>query len=91
MNTQGSDDLRTVPNVGPGTIRDLELLGIRTVSDLRDHDPRELYQRLCSITGATHDICVLDVLTAAVQFAQDGIPVPWWEYSRRRKAQSTEI
>jgi hypothetical protein len=84
--SRSASDLLSIPNVGKATVADFHLLGINSPSDLTDKDPQELYDRLCNITGAVHDICVLDVFTAAINYVNDGIPVPWWEYSRERKA-----
>ncbi len=76
--------LTDLPNVGPATARDLERLGIRTPSELRGRDPRALYDALCRLTGERQDPCVLDVFTAAVDFAEGAPATPWWVYSARR-------
>jgi Pathogenicity locus len=81
-----TDDLTTVPNVGPAVARRLHRLGIRRPEELRGRDAEELFERLCALDGQRHDPCLLDTFTAAVAFADGGPALPWWHYSRERKA-----
>ena len=81
-----TNDLTSVPNVGPAVARKLERLGVTKAGDLHGRDPQELYDRLCELDGRRHDPCLLDTLVAAVDFANGGPPRPWWEFSRERKA-----
>jgi hypothetical protein len=82
------DGLRALPNIGPKMARRLRLLGVTQVGDLRGRDPEELFERLCVISGVREDPCVLDTLTAAVDYAGGAPPRPWWYYSRLRKARA---
>ena len=81
-------------SVGPATIRDLELLGIRTVAALVARDPRRLYERLCDLTGVRQDPCVEDVFSAAVAQARDpDLPADrcrWWYWSGVRKGRGAD-
>ena len=79
-------ELQGVPNVGPAIAEDLLSLGVRSVPQLARCDHRRLYERLCDQTGVRQDPCVLDTFEAAVAFARGGPPLPWWHYSRLRKA-----
>jgi pathogenicity locus Cdd1 protein len=76
-------------SVGPAMLRDFELLGIRSVSQLARSDPKKMYRDLCRITGQKQDICCQDVFTAAVAQARNpDLPVEqcvWWYWSQRRK------
>ncbi len=76
--------------VGPAALRDLKLLGVRGVQDLARRNPEKLYERLCRVTGKAHDMCCLDVFTAAVAQARNPkLPQAQrdrWYWSRRRKA-----
>jgi hypothetical protein len=82
------NDLRALPNIGPAMARTLTRLGIHQAQGLRGQDAERLYQRLCDLDGRRHDPCVLDTLTAVVDYA-DGAPArPWWHYSRLRKARA---
>jgi hypothetical protein len=83
------NDLRQLPNIGPAMARMLTRLGVGQPDDLRGRDPGQLFERLCEIDGRRHDPCVLDTLTAVVEYANGGPARPWWFYSRRRKAGST--
>lgn len=55
-----------IPNVGPATADDFERLGLRAPAELAHCDAYELYHRLCRITGARHDPCVINVFLSAV-------------------------
>jgi hypothetical protein len=81
---------RDLVSVGPKMERDFEILGIRSVPQLARQDPARMYEKLCSLTGARQDPCVLDVFHAAVAQACDPrLPVEqcqWWYWSRKRKA-----
>src|SRR5690348_7311443 len=84
--------LQDLISVGPAMLRDFELLGIRDVPMLARQNPREMYKRLCKLTGQKHDICCLDVFQAAVAQARNPLLPPqqsvWWYWSRKRKARS---
>ena len=84
--------LSDLVSVGPAAIKDFQLLGIRTVEQLKGKDPERLYHQLCSITDRNHDICVLDVFRAAIAQAEDALlPAEqknWWYWSRERKAKN---
>jgi len=77
-------------SVGPAMLRDLRLLGVRSVRDLASRNPARLYEQLCAVTGRSHDICCLDVFSAAVAQARNPkLPAAqrqWWYWSRLRKA-----
>ena len=81
--------LQDLISVGPAMLRDLELLGIRSVTQLGRQDPGRLYAKLCRITGQRHDVCCLDVFSAAVAQARNPLlpaeQCQWWYWSRRRK------
>ena len=82
--------LQDLISVGPAMLRDFELLRIRSVAQLAKSSPRQMYQRLCEITGKRQDICCLDVFQAAVAQARNPQLPPekcvWWYWSRKRKA-----
>ncbi len=82
--------LRDLAGIGPAMLKDLELLGIQNVDQLRKQDGRKLYQRLCELTGTRQDPCVEDTLVCAVAQSRDPLlPAEkrnWWYWSRVRKA-----
>jgi len=77
--------LQDLANVGPATLADLNLLGIRTVPQLARRDPVAMYRSLCLRTGVRHDPCVIDVFMAVVHQARGGKPTPWWKFTAKRK------
>ncbi len=82
-------ELKDLVSIGPAMMKDFEVLGVRTVSELARRNPEKLYEQLCERTGQTHDICVLDVFHAAVAQARNRrLPAAqknWWYHSRKRK------
>jgi len=76
-------------SVGPATLRDFEILGVRSVSQLARRNPQRLYESLGRVAPQQLDICCLDVFRAAVAQACDPqLPVEqcqWWYWSRDRK------
>jgi len=84
-----SRELRDLTSVGPAMLRDFEILRVRTVAQLAREEPKEMYERLCHMTGKRQDPCVLDTFTAAVAQARDPELPPamrqWWYWSRERK------
>ncbi|RMH26781.1 MAG: mitomycin resistance protein [Planctomycetota bacterium] len=77
--------LRDLPNVGPATERDLNLLGVTEPAGLAGRDPVKMYDDLCRLTGARHDPCVIDVFMAAIACVETGDRRPWWAFSPRRR------
>jgi nucleotidyltransferase/DNA polymerase involved in DNA repair len=81
-------------SVGPAMVRDFQVLGIRSVSQLARQNPDQMYERLCRTTGKQQDICCLDVFRAAVAQARNPrLPTEkcqWWYWSRKRIAEDSE-
>jgi nucleotidyltransferase/DNA polymerase involved in DNA repair len=84
-----SRELRDLVSIGPAMLRDFERIGVRSVAQLARAKPETLYEKLCEVTGRTHDICCLDVFSAAVAQARNPkLPAAqrqWWYWSRVRK------
>lgn len=81
--------LAVLANVGPATLADFRTLRISSVAQLATKDPVKLYSELCRRTGQRHDPCVIDVFMSAVDQANGGAPVPWWEFTPLRKKLTT--
>jgi len=81
--------IKDLVSVGPAMVRDFEMLGIRSVTELARRNPEKLYQKLCEVSGQAQDICCLDVFRAAVAQARNPrLPLKqaqWWYWSRQRK------
>lgn len=88
---QDSRKLSDLDSIGPAMLKDFELLGIRSVSQLAKKDPQNLYDQLCKITKARQDPCVLDTFCCAVAQAKNpNLPKEqrrWYWWSRKRKKQ----
>jgi Pathogenicity locus len=82
--------IKDLVSVGPAMLRDFEMLGIGSVTELARRNPEKLYEKLCQVSGQTQDICCLDVFRAAVAQARNPrLPLEqsqWWYWSRQRKA-----
>jgi len=81
------DELQELPSIGPSMAADLRRLGVKSVKDLARRDPERLYRRLCEITGARQDPCVLYTFRCAVYAARTPRPQPellkWWHWKGR--------
>jgi hypothetical protein len=78
-------ELLSLKNVGKATLKDLEILGIKTIQQLSMADPDELFHRLQIMTGQKHDPCVWDVFAAIIHEAKTGEKTPWWQWTEIRK------
>ena len=82
-------------SIGPAMLRDLELLGIRSVAQLARQNPQRLYDRLGSIARQHQDICVLDTFCAAVAQARNprlaAEKCQWWYWSKKRKQRRNKV
>ena len=73
---------RTIPGIGKACSLDLWNIGLRSIADLRGQNPAELYNRLNTVSGAQHDICMLYTFRCAVYYAtedhRDKEKLNWW-------------
>jgi len=83
--------LEELVSIGPAMLEDFELLGVKTVAQLRRRSPQRMYRDLCRLRGQRIDPCCLDTFVAAVAQAKDpDLPVEqrqWWYWSKVRKAE----
>lgn len=81
-------ELERIPGVGKQVARDLWNIGVRSVEDLRDKSPEQLYVRLCVKTGTGVDRCMLYVFRCAVYYAMtdkhDPELLKWWRWKDRQ-------
>jgi predicted RecB family nuclease len=79
-----SEDLGTIPGIGPKISKLLSDIGIAKVSDLKDRDPERLYRQLEKAKGVHIDRCVLYTFRAAVYYASnirhDPSRLKWWNW-----------
>ena len=74
-----------LPNIGPASAKDFELLGFKNPGELKGADPLELYNALSHITDSYQDPCVLDVFMSVVDFLDGNPPKAWWHFTDQRK------
>jgi hypothetical protein len=77
--------LTDLPNVGKAGAADLHLIGVNEPADLIGQCPFEMYRRLCEVTAATHDPCVIDVFMSITSFMSGEEPRVWWHFTADRK------
>ncbi|WP_230411332.1 helix-hairpin-helix domain-containing protein [Collimonas humicola] len=78
-------ELEDLPNIGKAGAADLRCIGILQPAQLIGKSPLQMYEKLCSTTGARHDPCVIDVFMSAVRYMEGAEPLPWWSYTAERK------
>jgi hypothetical protein len=82
-----TDELQTIPGIGPSLAQDLHDLGIRRVVDLERRDPERLYARLGRLRAMRQDPCVLYAFRCAVYYARTPRPrtelLKWWNWKDR--------
>ena len=76
--------LTDLPNIGPAMAEDLRLLGFDRPEQLAGQDPLALFDRLCELTGARQDPCILDVFVSVIRFMDGDEPRPWWFFTPER-------
>jgi hypothetical protein len=86
--------LKDLISIGPAMLRDFEMMGIRSVTQLAKQDPQRMYEKMGRLTGRRQDPCVLDTFCAAVAQAKNPRLVAekcqWWWWSRERKKRSKD-
>lgn len=83
--SQPKSELLSLMSVGRATLKDLQLLDINKIDQLKNQTPDQLYENLQQITGIKHDPCVWDVFAAIIHEAKTGEKLPWWHWSKIRK------
>jgi hypothetical protein len=73
---------QTIPSVGKACSLDFWNIGLRSIAELAGQNPAVLYDRLNTVTGVKHDICMLYTFRCAVYFAtekkHDKEKLNWW-------------
>lgn len=83
-------ELLSLMNVGQVVLKDLHLLGIKTINQLKKETPDHLYKKLMTMTGGEQDPCMWDTFAAIIHEAQTGEKLPWWHWSKIRKGMGTK-
>ena len=73
---------QTIPGIGKACSLDFWNIGLRSIADLAGQNPGVLYDKLNTITGMKHDICMLYAFRCAVYFAteknHEKEKLNWW-------------
>ncbi len=81
--------LKDLRGIGRKMLEDFNLLGVRSVAQLKSEDAQRLYDRMCELTATRQDPCVLDTYRCAIEQARNpNLPEEqrdWWYWSRVRK------
>lgn len=82
MEEKKKTDLKTIPNVGKATERDLAAMGYSCAEDLKGKRAEELYAEECALRGETLDRCQLYLLRSVEYFVNAKNPdrkkCKWW-------------
>ena len=77
-------EFQQIPGVGKSIANDLWNLGLRSIENLKDQNPEELYLQLCAQQGTYVDRCMLYVFRCAVYYASnesyDVELLKWWNW-----------
>jgi hypothetical protein len=80
-------EFRTIPSIGKACSVDLWNMGLRSIKDLKGQNPKILYDKLNTITGIKHDICMLYTFRCAVYYAteedHENEKLKWWYWKDR--------
>lgn len=79
---------QTIPSIGKACSLDLWDIGLRKIEDLKGKNPTILYNKLNTVTGLTHDICMLYTFRCAVYYAtekqHDLEKLNWWYWKNKK-------
>lgn len=86
MGSRAEKELMEIPGVGKSIAADLVNIGIRSVTDLKGKDPRELFNASNRFAGCVQDRCLLYVFRCAIYYAETpegaraGEKLKWWNW-----------
>jgi len=84
MKQSNTKDLEQIPGVGKRIAHEMQNIGIHSIDQLKDQNPRKLYQKFCDIKASPPDRCLLYVLRCAVYYASNTEHNPellkWWNW-----------
>jgi len=79
------NNLNDIPNIGPATIKYLNIIGINRPLELIGQNPYSMFRELCKISGKQFDPCLADVFISAVKYMEGEPAHKWWYYTDERK------
>lgn len=82
-----TNELQSLPSIGPSLARDLRDLGLHVPEDLHGQDPEKMFSDLCELRGQSIDRCVLYSFRCAVYAVVSDDEDPelrkWWNWKDR--------
>lgn len=79
--------LTIIPGVGKSIANDLNQIGIKTITDLKNKNPEKMYQQSNQLAGKIQDRCLLYVYRCAVYYAnggRDSAKLKWWHWQDKK-------
>ena len=86
-------DLRSLMNVGPAVENYLIDMGVRSIDQLAEREPDQLFRTLQCRIGKACDPCLHDTFSAIIHEARTGEKTPWfaWTAQRKRRTATGEL
>lgn len=75
--------LTNIPSIGKSIAKDLNSIGIYTITDLKGKNAEKLYDISNTISGNIQDRCLLYCFRCAIYFAEGGKDpkkLKWWSW-----------
>ena len=81
------EEFKTIPGVGKACSLDFWNIGLRSIADLKGQNPSILYDKLNTLTGVKHDICMLYTFRCATYYAtekdHEKEKLNWWYWKNK--------
>ena len=82
-------ELMQIPGVGKSIANDLYNIRIKSIADLKNQSPEELYHFSNKYAGVVQDRCLLYVFRCAVYYATEKVHHPeklkWWNWKDNKQ------
>ena len=76
-----------IPSIGKAYSLDLWNIGIKSIEQLSGQNPNFLYEKLNTLTGVRHDICMLYTFRCsnyhATEQNHDELKLNWWYWKNK--------
>lgn len=89
--TEQLNELMQIPGVGKSIANDLLRIGVKSINDLKEKSPEDLYDKSNVVAGKVQDRCLLYVFRCAVYFAetkperQNPEKLKWWNWKDKNR------
>jgi hypothetical protein len=83
-------ELAMLRGLWPGYEADLHRMGFSALAELRGQDANALANDYCRLSGRPVDPLLSSCFSAVVNFAETGVPTPWWRIMRAQAKRERE-